>query len=736
MTLLAAYAFDEGTGTTAADATGNGHTLTLSSASWTSSGHTNSAITNTASSSVGASGTVPAVTTAAVTLMAWVKPLDLTSGSTHFACGVVESNGNSDIVLWTQRGDFGTSNVLQANVRISGNLTACNGSALTVGTWYHVAVTYDGSNIRLYLNGSLVTTVANTGSLSLGTTLYVAGANASAAVDTDVVVDDVRYYSEVLDATAVTTAMNTPVSGSTTTVNATASLSETATLSAAATPTYFSSSALSESVTLSASVGSTVAATAALSESATLTSAATLVKTPSASLSESSTVTASAKVTALPSAQLVETATLAASPKATYFVNTSLSETSSFTGDLGQTTPPPTPVTPYIPPTPPNTAAVDEWRAFIFETVSGTYETELPLAAIPTYQYTLNDAGSGSVQVALGGTDGFDKNLLNQYSDNEDWRWSIAVVYNNSILQAGPILSESYSEGTTTSLSFAGIWKLFSKRVIINPSVDISTPTLPAANSTYSSVTLNQLAKLLVQDNMLSQGALPIDLPADDMPGTNSQTYYGYDLNLVADELANLTKLDQGPEIEFRPYWVDPLHVRWTMRIGAPRLGQLGSAWVYDYGEQGALVGVDRTSDSSNNISASYSRGAGSQAAQVIGYSESTSAADADLLLLAVDGNHTSETSQSKLNSYAKANVSTYQGPVVTYALTVKMNATDINKNPTSAPTIDQLSLGDTLKAVVTNHHRLTDGVYTVRVVSIQNSDAQTAKLTTQTTTS
>src|SRR5438045_5413934 len=42
---LAAYSFSEGSGTTTADASGNGHALTLNSATWTT-GHTGNGITN------------------------------------------------------------------------------------------------------------------------------------------------------------------------------------------------------------------------------------------------------------------------------------------------------------------------------------------------------------------------------------------------------------------------------------------------------------------------------------------------------------------------------------------------------------------------------------------------------------------------------------------------------------------------------------------------------------------
>lgn len=291
-TPIGAWGFDEGTGTTAADATGNGHTLTRVNATWDASGHTGAALTNTATSNVGASGTVPAVTGTAITLMAWVKPLNLAAGTTHAAVGIFQVNGNTDIALFTQRGDFGTSNVLQADVRISGGLSSCNGtSALTVGTWAHIAVTYDGTSMRLYRNGVLETTTSNAGTISTDTTIYVAGANANAALDTDVVVDDVRLYNAVLTQAEISAMKDTPVSAGGTTF--TGAGTSTLTLGASGSGQKRTTAVRTSTLTLAAAGTGRKVVSSAGSAGLSLTKSGTGSKTTSAARTASLTLSSS-----------------------------------------------------------------------------------------------------------------------------------------------------------------------------------------------------------------------------------------------------------------------------------------------------------------------------------------------------------------------------------------------------------------------------------------------------------
>jgi hypothetical protein len=144
-------------------------------------------------------------------MMAWVKPLDLPAGGTRVALGIFDSGGNTDVAIFTERGDFGTPNVLQCDVRVGSSLKAVYGPALTIGTWVHVAITFDGTTIRLYLNGSLYSSSVSSGVLRTGDLLTVAGTDPFNSYDSDVVVDDVRLFSSAQTAAQISLAMSTPV---------------------------------------------------------------------------------------------------------------------------------------------------------------------------------------------------------------------------------------------------------------------------------------------------------------------------------------------------------------------------------------------------------------------------------------------------------------------------------------------------------------------------------------------
>jgi len=200
-----AWSFDEGTGTAIPDSTGNtlmastiggNMGLTATAGITWAAGH----VSGTALENAGTSGTASVnitISGAAMTVMGWARPLDLTSGSSRPLFGIwdaANTSGSTFVAVWAQRGDFGTPNVLQGNVRAGGVLNAINSAAtLSVGTWSHVALTYDGSNMYLYKDGVQVGTTAQSAAAYNGNAVFnVVPSPANAQVD------DVRIFNVAL----------------------------------------------------------------------------------------------------------------------------------------------------------------------------------------------------------------------------------------------------------------------------------------------------------------------------------------------------------------------------------------------------------------------------------------------------------------------------------------------------------------------------------------------------------
>ena len=376
-----------------------------------------------------------------------------------------------------------------------------------------------------------------------------------------------------------------------------------------------------------------------------------------------------------------------------------------------------------------------DWAVYAFETVTGRIAAEIPFVNVSQFSYALNDPGAGQVAVPLGGN-GMTPAYIEQLS--QPWRWSWAVCYKNYICQAGPVVSEQMTDTQAfTTVSFVGIWKLFSKRIVFPSTFTGGNPAVTAADTAYTNVDNFQLVKNLVTTS-LARGTAPIVVPPDDPAGTVNQSYFGYDMNIVADALANLTTTVNGPEIEFRPQFnpSQPGYIQWVLRIGSPRLGQIGSSWVFDYGARGSIQQLDFSRDGSTMTFSDFTRGTGSEYTLVVGNAQNLGLVSANYPLLEdVNGDHTAISDPVALANYAQQWVNTYSYPVVIPAAQVRVDAKDISGRLTGSPTLDQFSVGDTAVFAVQGHRRIPDGNYTYRITGVtQGATYDTVSLTLQPT--
>lgn len=198
---IAAYNFDEASGDIL-DVTGNGHDFPLGAITRVSgeSGH-GSAVTN------GGIVNGPAMfgqTTQRTLMMRVQLPGTLTAG------WAFEWHLNSgDTGIWGLLGLTSAGGIGFRARNASGTTAPAFVAQPTDGAWHHYAGTFDGSAVRTYLDGSLVAT-SSTLSGGIATNADVIRMF-DVSIGTAPLVDDVRVYSEALDATAIAALVSAPV---------------------------------------------------------------------------------------------------------------------------------------------------------------------------------------------------------------------------------------------------------------------------------------------------------------------------------------------------------------------------------------------------------------------------------------------------------------------------------------------------------------------------------------------
>lgn len=204
--LVVGYAFDEGSGTTAIDASGNGLNGTLSAATWTTSGHFGGALSfNGTSALVTVADHALLDLTTGMTLQAWVYPTALSAYRTVI---LKERPADLAYALYAHDGAPRPSAWITAGTPA----TATGTTALPLNTWTHLATTYDGAILRLYVNGVQVGSQAHTGSLFVSGNALRIGGNTIWGEYFQGRLDEVRVYSRALSAAEIQSSMNTPIS--------------------------------------------------------------------------------------------------------------------------------------------------------------------------------------------------------------------------------------------------------------------------------------------------------------------------------------------------------------------------------------------------------------------------------------------------------------------------------------------------------------------------------------------
>jgi hypothetical protein len=203
---VAAYNFDQGSGSILADLSGNGHNGAISGATWNLSGRHGRALNFD-----GINDWVTVQPTSLLNLIdgmtveAWVFPTN--------------ANGVRDIVIKEGASDHynlysrNAQGRVETNVLVGGSNQTASAFALVANTWTHVAGTYDGTVLRLFINGVEMATRTSVGSIATSSGPLRIGGNSLWGEFFRGRLDDLRIYNRALSPSEILTDMDTPVGG-------------------------------------------------------------------------------------------------------------------------------------------------------------------------------------------------------------------------------------------------------------------------------------------------------------------------------------------------------------------------------------------------------------------------------------------------------------------------------------------------------------------------------------------
>ncbi len=190
------WAFNEGSGSSVSDSSGNGNNGMIHGASWASGSPDGSKALSFDGSGdyVTISASASLTITGKITVEAWINPSD--PGGTQRIVSE-DGPGNADNHFYLALIGSKVAFAIYTNgwKKVTGN------TALQTGTWYHVAGVYTGSKLRVYLNGHLEKEINISGQIGQGqsATDVIIGAKAGGGQGFKGKIDEVRLYADALN---------------------------------------------------------------------------------------------------------------------------------------------------------------------------------------------------------------------------------------------------------------------------------------------------------------------------------------------------------------------------------------------------------------------------------------------------------------------------------------------------------------------------------------------------------
>lgn len=204
--LVAAYGFEETAGTTVFDASGAGNNGTISNAARTNVGRFGRALSfNGTNAWVTAKDAASLDLSKAMTVEAWVNPAVSLSGWASIVAK--EASGTNAVELMANTG----SNQPGIGLSTSKWWELPGGTSLPANTWKHLAATYDGATLKMYVDGTQVAQGAVTGGIQVTDGVLRIGGNSVWGEYFNGRIDEVRVYNRALSQAEIASDRARPV---------------------------------------------------------------------------------------------------------------------------------------------------------------------------------------------------------------------------------------------------------------------------------------------------------------------------------------------------------------------------------------------------------------------------------------------------------------------------------------------------------------------------------------------
>jgi hypothetical protein len=203
--LVAAYGFNEASGLAVTDASGQGNGGTISGATRTTAGKFGGALSfNGFSAWVTVNDAASLDLTTGMTIEAWVKPSLLTGWRS-----VVTKEAPGGLAYALYSGNNASRPA--GYVHTTSDIEATGTTAMVANVWTHLAVTYDGTTLRMFVNGVQVRTQSASGAAITTAGALRIGGNSAWGEYFKGLIDEVRIYNRALTVNEIQLDMTTAI---------------------------------------------------------------------------------------------------------------------------------------------------------------------------------------------------------------------------------------------------------------------------------------------------------------------------------------------------------------------------------------------------------------------------------------------------------------------------------------------------------------------------------------------